>query len=137
MGPRQHPQLPIDPAESVPNGGGGAPELSANLSIGVPPDDQLQDPEFAVRERNRVPGPRRWGLLWRDRRRLLEPFALKQLLDQALEPGFSLQQFAVESFQRVNTPTIRHAAHASTGMVTRDQLSGVKSPASSYELGHT
>jgi len=55
---------------------------------------------------------------------------LKELLYQGLEPGFALQQFAVESFQRVSMPTIRHATHASTGMVTRNQVSGVQGPTS-------
>ena len=65
MGPRHHPQFPVDPVEAVSNGGGADLKLSANLPIGVTPDKQLQDLDLALREPNLVTGPPRRGLVWR------------------------------------------------------------------------
>jgi len=110
MGSRHHAQLRKDPAEAVPNGTGADLKLSANLPVGMPLDEELQDLDFALREPNLITGARRWVLPCRACRRLCERFASQQLLHQAFELGFLLQQFAVEVRQQVSTPTVRHAA---------------------------
>ena len=57
VGSRRHPELPIDPAEAIPNGGGADMKLSADLPIGVPRNEQAQDLGFARRELNLVMRP--------------------------------------------------------------------------------
>jgi len=71
-------------------------QLRANLPIGASLDEQLQDLGFARRKRNLVIGCRCWGLAGCPRRRRWLWAIVKQLLYQALEPGFVLQQFEVE-----------------------------------------
>jgi hypothetical protein len=99
MGPRHYPELPIDPAEAVPNGAGDKLKLSTNLPIGVPSDKKLQDLDFALREPNLGTGACRRRLVRRARLRPSKPFASQHQLDQGFEPGFSLQQLAMEGFK--------------------------------------
>jgi hypothetical protein len=101
-------------------------KLRANLPIGASCDEQLQDLGFALRERNLVVGCRCWGLADCVRRRRWLWAIVQQLFEQAFESGFVLQQIAVKVYQQVSAPTVRHAAHPSVGMVTRDQLSGAQ-----------
>jgi hypothetical protein len=110
--------------------------LSANLPIGVPPDEQLQDLNFALGQPNPVTRTRRRGLVSRALRRLRWPLVSQQRLQQAFEPGFVLQQCMVKVFQQFIVPTVRHAAHASADMAIRDQLSGVHGTTASCNVRH-
>ena len=101
-------------------------KLRANLPIGASCDKQLEDLGFALRARNLVIGCRCWDPADCARRRRWLWAIVQQLFEQAFEPGFVLQQIAVEVYLQVSAPTVRHAAHASAGMVTRDQLSGAR-----------